>query len=103
MKKAVYLLLLLLLAVGLRLYPAVMSGVPFSTDAWSPIRNTELLMQNTPIPLNDAVFDGYNNFWPANSLFGAVIIPSNGLPPIALCLFLSNYRSDCSFGFVRYC
>ncbi|MCW4018897.1 MAG: hypothetical protein NWF00_09515 [Candidatus Bathyarchaeota archaeon] len=82
MKKAVYLLLLLLLAVGLRLYPAVISGMPFSTDAWSPIRNTELLIQNTPVPLNDAVFDGYNNFWPANSLFGAVISQVTGLPPI---------------------
>jgi uncharacterized membrane protein len=75
MKKALYVLIPLLLAVGLRLYPTVLSGMPFSTDAWAPIRNTELLIQNTPVPLNSPVFDSYNNF-------GAVISQVTGLPPI---------------------
>jgi hypothetical protein len=82
MKKALYVLLPLLIAVALRLYPTVISGVPFSTDAWSPIRNTELILQNTPVPLGAKIFDGYNNFWPANSLFGAVISEVTGLSPI---------------------
>ena len=82
MKKAIYVLLPLLIAIGLRLYPTVMTGMPFSTDAWSPIRNTELLIQNTPVPINNNIFDGYNNFWPATSLFGAVISQVTGMPPI---------------------
>ncbi|MCW4010285.1 MAG: hypothetical protein NWF05_06655 [Candidatus Bathyarchaeota archaeon] len=88
MKKVFYLLLPLLIAVGLRLYPAILTGMPFSTDAWSPIRNTELLLQNTPVPLSATIFDSYNNFWPANSLFGAVISEVTGMPPIvAMSLF----------------
>ncbi len=82
MKKTIYVLLLVLVAVGLRLYPTLISGVPFSTDAWSPIRNTELMIQNTPVPLNSKIFDGYNNFWPADSLFGAVISEVTGLRPV---------------------
>jgi len=63
----------LLVAVAIRLYPYLVSGLPFSLDAWGPIRNTELLLKNTPISLGDNVFDGYNNYWPAISLFGAVV------------------------------
>lgn len=82
MKKAIYLLLPLLLALALRLYPTAISGMPFSTDAWPPIRNTELLIQNTPIALNAPIFDGYNNYWPINSIFGAIISQITSLPPI---------------------
>lgn len=73
---------ILLFSVGLRLYPAVLSGMPFSTDAWSPIRNAELLMQNTPIPLSDGVFDGYNNYWPVNSIFGVLTSQVTSLTPL---------------------
>jgi hypothetical protein len=74
MRKYVYVTLtsILLAALSLRLYPTLVSGQPFSTDAWSPIRNAELLMKHTPVPLDDVMFDGYNNHWPANSLFGVV-------------------------------
>ena len=82
MKKQIYLLLLFLIAIALRLYPYATSGVPFSTDAWSPIRNTELLIEHTPVPLGDnKIFDGYNNYWPANSLFGAVFSQVTGVEP----------------------
>jgi hypothetical protein len=81
-KAALYILLIFLLAVGLRLYPTLLTGTPFSTDAWSPIRNTQLIIQNTPTPITSPVFDGYNNYWPANSLFGAVISQVTGIPPI---------------------
>ena len=89
MKKHVYVILPTLIALGLRLYPLLLSGLPFSTDAWSPIRNAELLIQHTPIHLENEVFDGYNNYWPANSLFGAVISEVTSLSPMqAMAIFL---------------
>ena len=84
MKKTPYLALfiVLLLAIAIRLYPTVISGNPFSTDAWPLIRNTEILLQNSPVPLNSGIFDGYNNYWPLISLFGAVSSLVTSLPPI---------------------
>jgi len=74
MRRALYVLLVLTAASLLRLYPTLISGMPFSTDSWPPIRNTELLVEHTPIDLgNGGIFDGYNNYWPANSIFGAVL------------------------------
>jgi len=82
MRKHLYIFLPLLIAIALRLYPYATSGTPFSTDAWSPIRNAELLIEHTPIHLgNNKVFDGYNNYWPANSLFGAVFSQVTGVEP----------------------
>ncbi len=73
MRRALYVLFVFSSALIVRLYPTLMSDMPFSTDSWPSIRNTELLIERTPIDLgNDSVFDGYNNYWPANSLFGAV-------------------------------
>ena len=82
MKQALYILIVLLIALTVRLYPTLISGMPFSTDAWPLIRNTELLIQNTPIPLNSNIFDGYNNFWPASLLFGAILSQITTLPTI---------------------
>ncbi len=82
MKKALYILIPLFIALALRLYPTLISGMPFSTDAWPLIRNTELLIQNTPVPLNSNIFDGYNNFWPASQLFGAILSQITTLPAI---------------------
>jgi hypothetical protein len=48
-----------------------MSGLPFSTDAWPLIMNTEKLLRYTPVSLESEVFDGYNNYWPASQIFGA--------------------------------
>jgi hypothetical protein len=63
----------LLVALILRLCPTFLSGLPFSTDAWSPIRNAEVLMRYTPVSMgDDKIFDGYNNYWPANSIFGVI-------------------------------
>jgi len=89
LKKYVYVFLPALIALALRLYPHLLSGVPFSTDAWSPIRNTELLMEHTPVHLENEIFDGYNNYWPANTLFGAVISEATSLKPMqAMAIFL---------------
>ncbi len=89
MKKLIYLLLPFLIAAALRLYPYFVSGLPFSVDAWGPIRNAELLTEQTPIGLDDKIFDGYNNYWPANSLFGAFASQVIGVEPLqAMAIFL---------------
>jgi len=83
MRRFIYALIPALVGIALRLYPTVVSGLPFSTDAWPLIRNTELLLERTPISLgDDRVFDGYNNYWPASSLFGAVLSLVTGLRSI---------------------
>ena len=82
MEKHFHLTLLLLLALSLRLYPTISSGLPFSVDAWSPIKNTELILKYTPISLDSGILDEYNRYWPANSFFGAVFSQATGLKPI---------------------
>jgi hypothetical protein len=84
LKKYLYVLAVIFVtAVILRLYPFLIGGLPYSTDGWSCIRNTELLIQNSPVSLGDAgLFDGYNTYWPANSLFGAVFSEVTGLAPM---------------------
>jgi hypothetical protein len=89
MRKLLYVLLPVLVALALRLYPYTISGLPFSTDAWPLVRNTELLVKNTPVPLNARIFDGYNNYYPISSIFGAVVAETIGLKPIeAMAIFL---------------
>ncbi|MCW4025644.1 MAG: hypothetical protein NWF01_11540 [Candidatus Bathyarchaeota archaeon] len=79
---AITIVLILFVTFAVRLYPTIISEMPFSTDAWPLIRNTELLLQNTPVSLSSGLFDGYNNFWPANQLFGVVFSQILGLSPI---------------------
>jgi len=63
---------ILIISFSIRLYPTLLTGLPFSTDSWPIIFNTETLLRYTPINLEDNVFDGYNNYWPASQIFGAV-------------------------------
>ncbi len=72
-------------AVLLRIYPYLVYGVPYSTDSWSPIRNTQELLAYTPTSLGgNPVFDSYNIYWPANSVFGAVASLVFNLSPIKI-------------------
>jgi hypothetical protein len=88
-EKWVYAIIPLLIALTLRLYPYLATGLPFAIDAWAPIRNTELILEHTPTKLDNEIFDGYNNYWPANSLFGAIISEITSLPPLqAMAIFL---------------
>jgi hypothetical protein len=82
MKKFLCITIAFSVALAIRLYPVFLSGLPFSTDAWGPIRNTELLLEHTPISLDSPIMDGYNSYWPANSLFGAVFSQIIGLKPM---------------------
>jgi len=84
-KKYLYIFLLMSVALWFRLYPTLLSGLPYSTYAWVPIRNTELIIEHTPLHLgDDTIFDGYNNYWPANSLFGAVLSELISVKPISV-------------------
>jgi uncharacterized membrane protein len=63
---------IIIISFSIRLYPTLLTGLPFSTDSWPIISNTEILLGYTPISLEDDVFDGYNNYWPASQIFGAI-------------------------------
>jgi hypothetical protein len=84
MKKTqlLYVLIPLLIAVAIRLYPTLISGMPFSTDGWPLIKNTEILVNNSPIPLSSSLLDSYNSFWPAISIFGAMLTEITGVSAI---------------------
>ena len=77
-----YVLIPLLIAVAIRLYPTLISGMPFSTDGWPLIKNTEILVNNSPIPLSSNLLDSYNSFWPAISVFGAMLTEITGVSAI---------------------
>lgn len=87
MRRYLYVFIAFSIALAVRLYPTFLSMLPFSTDAWPPIRNTELLLEYTPISLDDEVMDGYNCYWPANSLFCAVFSQATGLKPMVAMAF----------------
>ena len=74
MKKS-YLLLSasVVLALVFRLSPYLVSSEPFSVDSWAPIRNAEVLAEFTPIDFSSELFDGYNSYWPFNSIYGLVV------------------------------
>ncbi len=68
-----------LLGFLLRIYPYLASGLPYSIDSWPLLRDSEQLVLHTPIPLSSKVFDGYNNYWPSTSIYGAVFSGIMGL------------------------
>jgi len=71
------------LALALRLYPTISTGMPFSTDGWPFIKNCEIILEKTPVNIgDDMVFDGISNYWPAISFSGAIISKITSLPPI---------------------
>ncbi len=80
--------LVCMVACLIRLYPTILSGLPFSTDGWSLIRNSELLLQYTPVSLSSPVFDGYNSFWPASSIFGAALSEVTGVSPVQIMAYI---------------
>jgi len=83
--RAILLLFPFAIAVLLRVYPYLVYGVPYSTDSWSPIRNTQQLLAYTPTTLGgNSEFDSYNIYWPANSLFGAVASLVFNVAPIKI-------------------
>ena len=47
-----------------RLYPYIVTLLPFSPDAWPLIRDMYILANHSPISLSSQSFDKYNNYWP---------------------------------------
>lgn len=83
MKRLLALISILLTAIAIRLYPTLTTGMPFSTDGWGPIGNAEGIIAHSPIALNNnTIFDGYHNYWPAVSIFGATLSITTGLKAI---------------------
>jgi len=69
-----YVLTVLSLSMFLRVYPTFLSGMPFSTDSWPLIKNTEKIILYTPVRLGgDGLFDDYNIYWPLSQIFSGIV------------------------------
>jgi len=91
------LLLIFILSYTIRVCPYVSSGVPYHTDSWPMIRNIEVLVENSPTPLDPKVgFDSYNIFWPGLIFFGGLTSVLLHVPPITLMPLLSPLVSSIS-------
>lgn len=69
-------------AAILRVYPHLISGLPFSVDSWPSIRYAELLLEYSPVYLNDMEVFGSQHNYVGEKLFGAVVSAISGLQPI---------------------
>jgi len=81
-KSVFYAILPITVAVLLRVYPYLISGLPFSVDSWPSIRYAELLLNNTPAPLDDENIFGSRYDYLGEKIFGAVISALTGLQPV---------------------
>jgi hypothetical protein len=81
--KLLLVLLPFALAVALRIYPYLLTGAPWGVDSWTLMRNSNLLLSNSPTQLTgNPTFDTYNICWPAVSVFGAVASLVFGVSPL---------------------
>jgi hypothetical protein len=77
----------LALAVFLRTYPSLVSGLPFSVDAWPSIKYAEVLLERSPVSLGDEMLRGCDEL--GDRLSGAAISALTGLQPLtAMSFFL---------------
>ncbi|MEM2292255.1 MAG: hypothetical protein QXX41_03170 [Nitrososphaerota archaeon] len=81
-KTSIHVILILFTSVFVRLYPTLISGLPFSTDSWPLVRNTEKILEYTPTQLGGGDFDDYNIYWPASQIFGAIASELLSIAPI---------------------
>ncbi|MEM2399186.1 MAG: hypothetical protein QXW55_04415 [Candidatus Bathyarchaeia archaeon] len=79
-----YITLPLALAICLRVYPFLLSGLPFSVDAWPSIKCAENLLKNSHTVLNAEVPTSEEL---GDKIFGAVISAIMGLQPITTMAF----------------
>ncbi|MEM2894157.1 MAG: DUF1616 domain-containing protein [Candidatus Bathyarchaeia archaeon] len=70
----------LLVAVSLRVYPFLMSGLPFSVDAWPSIKYAEAILEHSPVHLDYGVLRGCDEL--GDRLFGSAISALTGLQPL---------------------
>ncbi|MBS7627726.1 DUF1616 domain-containing protein, partial [Candidatus Bathyarchaeota archaeon] len=75
------------LAVCLRVYPFLISGLPFSVDAWPSIKYAEVLLERSPVRLEGELLGSCDEL--GDRLFGAAISALTGLKPLrAMAFFL---------------
>ena len=87
--KLLLILLPFLVAVVLRVYPYLLTGAPWGVDSWTLMRNSNLLLSNSPTQLvGNPTFDTYNICYPAVSVYGAVASLVFGIAPLNLMPFL---------------
>ena len=87
--KLILIFLPFLVAVVLRVYPYLLTGAPWGVDSWTLIRNSNLLLSNSPTQLvANPTFDPYNICYPAVSVYGAVASLVFGIAPLNLMPFL---------------
>ncbi len=87
--KLLLILLPFLIAVALRIYPYLLTSMPWGVDSWTLMRNSNQLLSNSPTQLiGNPIFDTYNICWPAVSVFGAVASRVFGVSPLNLMPFL---------------
>ncbi|MDG6907714.1 MAG: hypothetical protein JRN20_18225, partial [Nitrososphaerota archaeon] len=62
------LLVPILAAAILAIYPYLLYHVPFSTDSWPQITSSQQILDHTPAAFtNSSLFGSYVIFWPAES------------------------------------
>lgn len=80
MRRAVALYILVVaLAILIRLYPTIVTRMPFSIDAWPLLRDAELIGRYTPISLDDPRLDRYNSLWPGSILSSVILSKTMGV------------------------
>lgn len=77
------LLVPILAAAILAIYPYLLYHVPFSTDSWPQISSSQQILDHTPAAFtNSSLFGSYVIFWPAESIFGSIASLLFNSPPI---------------------
>jgi len=83
-----YALLPVAIAMALRVYPYLVSGLPFSVDSWPSIRYAELLLSESPIHVGEPSVLGKSPDYFGEKLFGAIASALTGLQPMHAMAFL---------------
>ena len=89
MGRTIALLFVVALGVALRVFPYALTGVPYDTDSYPLLRNTVQIGRNTPVHLGGGgLFDNYNIYWFATSLYGVVVSRVTGIGMVeASCIY----------------
>jgi hypothetical protein len=82
LRSVLYATLPVAIAILLRTYPYLVSGLPFSVDSWPSIRYTELLLGEQPIRVGEAGPLGKSPDYFGEKVFGAVVFALTGLQPV---------------------
>ncbi len=89
MGRTVALLFVVALGVALRVFPYALTLVPYDTDSYPLLRNTVQIGRHTPVRLEGGgLFDNYNIYWFATSLYGVVVSRVTGIGLVeASCIY----------------